>query len=55
MYALICTGSRLGFLPVIALDICYRVLAHDLYQNVVSAQYLESKWVEIHHILHMHL
>ena len=35
-------------------DICTRVMALDLCQNFVSAQYLENKWTEFHQTLFMH-
>ena len=36
------------------LHICTRVMALDLLQNFISAQYLENKWTEFHQILYMH-
>ena len=30
-------------------------MALDLYQNFVSAQYLENKWIEFHQILYMQI
>ena len=35
-------------------EICTRVMALDLRQNFVSAQYLENKWTEFFQILYMH-
>ena len=36
------------------LQICTRVMALDLSQKFVAAQYLENKWTEFHKILNMH-
>ena len=53
IYALILTRSMLGLSPVIFLQICTRVMALDLCQNFVSAQYLANKSIEFHPILYM--
>ena len=53
-YALILTTSILGSVHVIFLQMFTRVMAFDLRQNFVSAQYLENKLTEFHQILNMH-
>ena len=45
VYAFILTRSRLGLLPVIFSHICNKVMALDLCQIFVSAQYLENKMI----------
>ena len=52
--AFILTKSSSGLLHVIFLHICTRVMALDLRQKYISAQYLENKLTEFHQILKMH-
>ena len=44
---------RLGIVTFHILHICTRVMALDLCQNFVSAQYLENQLIEFHQILYM--
>ena len=44
----------LGIVTCHSPQICTRVMALDLLQNFVSAQYFENKLTEFHQILYMH-
>ena len=46
--------TKLGIVTCHFSQICSRVMALDLHQNLVSAQYLENKLTEFHQILYMH-
>ena len=52
IYAFILTRSSLGLLHVFFSHICTRVMALDLLQNLVSAQYLENKWTDFDQTLY---
>ena len=51
-HAFILRRFRLGFCPGIFLQICYRVMAFDLWQNFISAQYLQNNWIELYIFLY---
>ena len=53
IYAFILIRYRLGFFHIILFQICTRVMALDLRQNFVSAQYLENKLADFHQIVYL--
>ena len=48
------TRPSLGLLPIVFLQNFDRVMALDLRQKFVSAQYLQNKFTECHQILYAH-